>query len=113
MRLEKGSRAYRKSIDFSAQRSSGYNSLKEDGFLNQKTSDKMKHDPIVMPVPFNNQNPYMIESKALPKKDPLVKEYAFPSSLPRVNSQKNIVEPEGLHRRGRGSYDLHAYKNMG
>lgn len=33
-------------------------------------------------MPFNNQNPYMIENKALPKKDPLVKEY----SLPRVSS---------------------------
>jgi hypothetical protein len=54
MRLEKGSKAYRKSLDFSSNRSRGYMSLKEDGSRSQKNISPLKHDPLVNPMPFNN-----------------------------------------------------------
>ena len=73
-RLERGSKAFRKSIDYTNPRSKGYMSLKEDGFGTVSKVIPVQHDPFVNPMPFNNQNPYMIDNKALPKTDPLVRE---------------------------------------
>lgn len=80
-RLEKGSKNYRKSLDFNNS-DLRFSDLKEDGYKSTKYLAPLKHDPLINPMPFNNQNPYMIESRALTKKDPLIKEYG----LPRVNS---------------------------
>jgi len=82
MRLERGTKNYRRSIDFTEQKSRGFNYLKDEGLRSSKNMSPLVHDPLVNPMPFNNQNPYMETSKALEKKDPLVKEYG----LPRVNS---------------------------
>jgi len=47
--------------------------MKEDGFNSQKhIVTPMKHNPLVNPMPFNNQNPYMAEERSLTKKDPLI-----------------------------------------
>ena len=41
--------------------------MKEEGYQSQKFKSPLKHDPLVNPMPFNNQNPYMVESNSLTK----------------------------------------------